>query len=139
MTFLAELEKTRLMYAFLGTGDYTMYPLILPGSFLQIDQSKNSIKTATRWRSEYERPIYFLETRDEYICSWCSQDGNQLLVQPHPLSSVRGRIFKCPQEIEVVGQVVGVAMRLQGALRLEPEQPSGGNGAPSQNAVKLVH
>lgn len=99
-------------YAFLGTEDFTMYPLLLPGSFLQVDESKTEI-ISEGWRSEYERPIYFVETREEFICSWCNlADGNQLVLQPHPLSPVAPRIFRNQEEAEVLGQVVGVAMRL---------------------------
>ena len=36
----------------------------------------------------------------------------EIVLQSHPLSSVPARILKHPQEAEVVGQVVGVAMRL---------------------------
>lgn len=65
------------------------------------------------WRTEYERPIYFVETRDEFICSWCNvTEGGQLVIQPHPLSPVVPRVFRYPQDAEVIGQVVGVAMQL---------------------------
>ncbi len=88
-----------------------MYPLIAPGSFIQVDEHRNKVVEKT-WRSEYERPIYFIETRDGYTCSWCSMKGEQLILQPHPLSPVAPRILKYTQEAEIVGQVVGLAMRL---------------------------
>jgi transcriptional regulator with XRE-family HTH domain len=139
LAFLEDLEKTKFVYAFLGTDDYTMYPLIPPGSFLQIDQTKTTITMDRQWRSEYERPIYFLETRDGYICSWCSKNGSQIMVQPHPLSSVAARALRHPQEIEVVGQVIGVALRLQQASHVEHEQSSKENEASSRSGLKLVH
>ena len=82
-----------------------------PGTFVQIDESKARVADGA-WRSEYERPIYFVETREGHICCWCSLQREDLVLQSHPLSPVPVRVLKHPQEAEVIGQVVGVAMRL---------------------------
>lgn len=112
LQYLSGFKRGSHIYAFLGTEDFTMYPLLMPGSFLQVDESKTEIINEG-WRSEYERPIYFVETRQEFLCSWCNlTDGNQLVLQPHPLSPVRPRVFRNLEDAEVLGQVVGVAMRL---------------------------
>ena len=112
LQFVPRFKRGPDIYAFLGTEDFTMYPLLMPGSFLQVDGTRTEI-LKEGWRSEYERPIYFLETRHEFICSWCNlAEGDQLVVQPHPLSPVAPRVFQYPQEADIVGQVVGVAMRL---------------------------
>jgi len=111
LAFLKELSDSRFTYGYVGTEDFTMYPLILPGSFVRIDESKSKVAHGM-WRSEYERPIYFIESRDEFICSWCTLKGSQLTIQPHPLSPVPSRVMKHPHEAEVIGQVVGVAMNL---------------------------
>lgn len=112
LQYLPGLKRGAHTYAFLGTDDFTMYPLLMPGSFLQVDESRTEV-LKEGWRSEYERPIYFIETREEFICSWCNiSDCDQLVIQPHPLSPVAPRVFRHPQDAEVVGQVVGVAMRL---------------------------
>jgi transcriptional regulator with XRE-family HTH domain len=110
-SFLSELVGSGHTYAFVGTEDFTMYPLVMPGSFLQIDESRRQVINEG-WKSEYERPIYFLETREEFICAWCNLSHGQLITQPHPLSPASPRIFRHPQQAEVIGQVVGVAMRL---------------------------
>ena len=109
--YLQQLAASDFTYGYVGTSDFTMYPIIMPGSFIQVDEQKNTV-TDKAWRSEYERPIYFIETRDGHTCSWCSLKGDQLIMQPHPLSPVPPRILKYTQEAEVVGQVVGIAMRL---------------------------
>jgi transcriptional regulator with XRE-family HTH domain len=120
LAFIDKLSQSAHTYAFVGTEDFTMYPLVLPGSFLQIDEKKTQVATEG-WRSEYERPIYFVETRDEFICSWCSMgQSDQLIIQSHPLSPVAPRMFRYPQEAEIVGQVVGIAMRLDEWKRVEP-------------------
>jgi hypothetical protein len=67
---------------------------------------------ASEWRTEFDRPIYFVELRDGYACSWCEVRGSQLTLIPHPLSGCAIRQFAYPSEAEIVGQVTGVAMRL---------------------------
>ena len=42
--------------------------------------------------------------------------GDKIIVQPHPLSPCEVRIMRWPQEVEVIGQVIGAAMRV-GAAR----------------------
>ena len=121
-TFLNSLASQKYTYAFVGTEDYTMYPLLQPGSFIQVDESKRRV-VSRPWRSEYERPIYFVETREGFVCCWCSLRLNSLVLQPHPLSSAPVRVLKHPQEAEVIGQVVGVAMKIgdpQSSELLEP-------------------
>ena len=111
MQFLQELSKKKYTYAYIGMQDLTMYPLLLPGSFLQVDEERSRVEEGP-WRSEFERPIYFVETRDGHVCCWCSVRKSEIVLQSHPLSPVAPRILKHPQEAEVIGQVVGVAMRL---------------------------
>ena len=110
-SFLSQLASTGHTYAFIGTEDFTMYPVIMPGTFLQVDEGRTEIINEG-WRSEYERPIYFVETREEFICAWCKVSNGNLITQPHPLSPVAPRMFRHPQEAEVIGRVVGIAMRL---------------------------
>ncbi len=111
LSFLAQLEGDKYSYGYIGTEDFTMYPLILPGSFVQVDEARVKIADGA-WRSEYERPIYFVETRDGFCCCWCAEKESMLILQPHPLSPCTVRVLKTPQDAEVVGQIVGVAMRL---------------------------
>jgi len=111
LSFLAQFANRRYTYGYVGSEDFTMYPILPPGTFVQIDETKNRVTDAA-WRSEYERPIYFVETREGYTCCWCSLQGEGLVLQSHPLSPVQIRFKKHPQEAEVIGQVVGVAMRL---------------------------
>lgn len=113
--YLQRFAQDRFTYAHIGESDLTMYPLLVPGAFVQIDERKNNILEGT-WTSEYERPIYFIETRNGYTCCWCARSDDNLIVQPHPLSPVQPRVLKLAHEVEVIGQVVGVAMRLASRL-----------------------
>jgi hypothetical protein len=122
---LKALADDKYTYGYIGVEDFTMYPLLMPGSFIQVDESKDQVQEGA-WRSEYERPIYFVETREEHICCWCSVKGDVITLQPHPLSPVPVRMMKYPREAEVVGQVVGFAMRLDQFSRPAPLPESKG-------------
>ena len=111
LAYLSQLATTDFTYGYVGTQDFTMYPILPPGSFIQVDESRNRVLEGS-WRSEYERPIYFVETRDGHTCCWCSMRREEIILQPHPLSPAAVRILRHPQEAEVLGQVVGVAMKL---------------------------
>jgi transcriptional regulator with XRE-family HTH domain len=112
IAFLSKFADARFTYAYIGTEDYTMSPILPPGSFLQIDETMDKV-VESAWKSEYDRPIYFLETRSGFRCGWCRLRGGQLTLQPHPLSPEPVQIYRFPQEVDVVGEVVGVAMQIQ--------------------------
>jgi transcriptional regulator with XRE-family HTH domain len=111
LAYLAQFSNDKYTYAYVGSEDLTMYPILPPGTFLQVDEAKNRILQGM-WRSEYERPIYFVETREGYTCCWCTAKGDHIVLQPHSLSPVPVRILRHPQDAEVLGQVVGIALRL---------------------------
>lgn len=145
LSLLDNLASQNFTYAFIGHEDLTMYPILQPGSFVQVDESRTRVADR-QWRSEYERPIYFVETRDGFTCCWCSFRLNSLVLQPHPLSPMPVRILKHPQEAEVIGQVVGVAMRIgdlaaaddSGEPREFPPQRPDGPSSPS-NSLRAVN
>ena len=111
LAYLSKLSSDKFTYGYLGSEDFTMYPLLPPGTFLQVDESRTKIIQGM-WRSELERPIYFVETREGYTCCWCSLKGEQIVLHSHPLSPVPVKVMRHPQEAEVVGQVVGIALKL---------------------------
>jgi transcriptional regulator with XRE-family HTH domain len=108
---LTNLMKPGYRYGYIGTEDRTMYPLIVPGSFVQIDEQRNWVVPGP-WQWEIERPIYFVETRAGFTCCWCALRGGDIVLQPHPLSAEPVQILRLEQDAEVLGQVVAVAMRL---------------------------
>ena len=99
------------LYGYIGLHDMTLYPLLRPGSFVQIDPRVRKIQPL-RWRTEFDRPIYFVELRDGYACSWCELHEGHLLLLPHPLSACAVRRVLYGTDAEIVGQVSAVAMRL---------------------------
>ena len=111
LAYLDQFAKVDFTYGYIGSEDLTMYPILPPGSFIQVDESRDKVLKGG-WRSEYERPIYFVETRDGHVCCWCTLTREEIILQPHPLSPVLPRVLSYPQHAEVIGQVVGMAMRL---------------------------
>ena len=111
MAYLELFADDRYIYGYIGSEDFTMYPILQPGSFVQVDEAKNKVEEGV-WHSEFERPIYFVEMREGFTCCWCSVKRDSIVLQPHPLSPVSVRVLRYPQEAEVLGQVIGVAMRL---------------------------
>jgi transcriptional regulator with XRE-family HTH domain len=98
-------------YGLIGLEDWSMHPVLHPGSLVLIDQHKRKI-AASGWTSEVDRPIYFLEHRGGYQCGWCALQEGSVIVQPHPSSQARPELFAA-NEIDVVGQIIGVAMFLE--------------------------
>lgn len=111
--FLQHLDLHKSVYGYIGLEDYTLYPLIRPGSLVQIDSRQRKI-SSEKWSTEFDRPIYFVELRNGYVCSWCQVDGSQLMIIPHPHSDQHVRRFEYPSQAEIVGRVTGVAMRIVG-------------------------
>ena len=105
-----EIEEHR--FGFIGIEDYLMYPLLRPGSLVQIDDSRSKIRNSG-WGNEFERPIYFFELRDGYACSYCNVSGDHIILQPHPSSPCQPLVLAYPNDVDVIGQVVGVAMHLE--------------------------
>jgi transcriptional regulator with XRE-family HTH domain len=98
-------ETKNISFGYIGLADFTMYPMIRPGSFVWIDARQNNVRMIP-CRNEHERPIYFVELRDGYSCTWCELQGNQLLLIPHPSSPVSVQHFRYRKEAEIVGRVV---------------------------------
>jgi transcriptional regulator with XRE-family HTH domain len=111
LEFIQHFDLRHRLYGFVGLKDYTLYPLIRPGSFVEIDPELKKPRHPLA-RSEFDRPIYFVDLRNDYACSWCELVDDKLVLLAHPLSPVKTRIFAFPNEAEIIGQVTGVAMRI---------------------------
>jgi transcriptional regulator with XRE-family HTH domain len=98
----------------IGKRDRTLEPMIPAGSIVHIDTQKRAISLRKDWTHEFQRPVYSLMTRDAYVCGWCELDKNSewLTLIPHPLSPASSQRWKYRTEIENLGRVVAVAIRL---------------------------
>jgi transcriptional regulator with XRE-family HTH domain len=116
LLFLESLNLKEQRYALMGTEDWFMHPLLPPGTFVSIDDTQQKIVNSG-WNNEFERPIYFFEHRQGFACAWASLNGDQLILIPHPLSGCSPQVYKYPTDIDLIGQVSGIAMRLDLAPR----------------------
>jgi transcriptional regulator with XRE-family HTH domain len=99
----------------IGKLDLTLNPMIPAGSIVQVDTRKREISPNNDWTHEYRRPIYLLKTKDGYFCGWCEldEDSQWLTLIPHPLSSAPSRRWRCGTEVENLGRIVSVVIRLR--------------------------
>ena len=111
IALIQHLDIRHGLYGYIGLHDMTLHPLVRPGSFVKIDPTVRKVQPM-RWRTEFDRPIYFVELRDGYACSWCELQDGHLLLLPHPLSPRTVRRLAHGTEAEIVGRVTAIAMTL---------------------------
>jgi hypothetical protein len=106
--------SSRYRLGIIGMHDRTLEPRIPGGSIVQIDTYNREISPARVWSHEFQRPIYFLLTQDAYVCGWCELDSTSewLTLVPHPLSTVKSRRWKYRTEIETIGKVIAMQIRV---------------------------
>jgi transcriptional regulator with XRE-family HTH domain len=110
LSLLDNLDIDECRYGIIGAEDFFMFPLLRPGTLVQIDENQRQIQSAG-WMHEFDRPIYFLELREGYACCWCSLAGEHLILQPHSGSPCEPIILQS-RDADVIGRVIGVAMQL---------------------------
>jgi len=99
------VEETK---TFLKVALPTMYGTL---SFVQIDSRQRTVPLAN-WHTDHDRPIFFFELRDRYVCSWCELHGGQLILVPTAQSRGHARHVRYPGDATIVGRVTAVAMRI---------------------------
>src|SRR6185437_16038487 len=98
-------------YGYIGVQDKTLSPIVRPGSFVQINPKEKAILSLP-WCDEHDRPIYFFELRDSYVCSWCELHDNDLILVPSRESGRHARHIRYPNDVTIVGRVTAISMRL---------------------------
>ena len=116
LSMLSAVDLKRHHYALVGSEDWSMYPILQPGALVLIDESHRKIVNSG-WSNEFDRPIYLLEHRGGCVVGWCTLDGSQLILQPHPASQCLPVIYAYPADVDVIGQISGVAMILDQGKR----------------------
>ena len=108
---LQQMDWRDSLYGYIGMQDHTLDPIIRPGSFVQIDSRQRTVPPVN-WHDEHDRPVFFFELRDRYVCSWCELHGSQLILVPTPQSRGQARHIRYPHDATIVGRVTAVAMRI---------------------------
>jgi hypothetical protein len=120
-TTLLQAENAPLCALYLrgviGKLDLTLHPMIPTGSIVQIDTGKREVSPKKEWTNQFQRPIYFLKTKDAYFCGWCELDeeSQRLILIPHQLSPASSQSWNLT-EIENLGRVVVVTILPRGSV-----------------------
>jgi transcriptional regulator with XRE-family HTH domain len=110
-TLLHYFDRGEELYGYIGVQDKTLSPIVRPGSFVQINPKEKAILSLP-WCDEHDRPIYFFELRDSYVCSWCELHDNDLILVPSRESGRHARHIRYPNDVTIVGRVTAISMRL---------------------------
>ena len=85
VALIQKLDVRHCQYGFIGVaGSYDVSAA--PAGVIRANRQPPEPPAASEWRTEFDRPIFFVELRDGYACSWCEVRGSQLTLIPHPLS-----------------------------------------------------
>ena len=67
---------------------------------------------AVEWHSEHDRPIFSIELRDRYVCTWCEMHDGRLILIPTQQSKRKAQHLRYPAEATIIGRVTRVSMDL---------------------------
>jgi len=85
-------------------------------AFVRIDPRQKRIPV--HWHSDHDRPIYFVELREHYVCTWCELLDGRLILVPSQQSKGRTQQVRYPAEATIVGRVTGITQDI-----VEPSAP----------------
>src|ERR1051325_8222163 len=112
---LSGVDPVRFRLAVVGIEDDTMGDIIPAGSVVQVDTEQSNIQESN-WKTMRERPIFLVWHQEGYTCSWIQQEGNELILVPHPASRQKIRRFKTPRDASIIGRVVNAWSPFQSVL-----------------------
>jgi len=103
MLLMMDVDWTRGPLVLVGQADRMMWPLLPPGSLLQLDASERTIAEGSF--GEFERPIYLIEYRGRFICAHLQRRGDTLRMISHQESPERPSISVPYKEARVRGRL----------------------------------
>jgi transcriptional regulator with XRE-family HTH domain/aromatic ring-cleaving dioxygenase len=119
---LTAYDNGYFQYAFIGTQDTRMAPLIPVGSFIQIDSRQRQVAGGSLWPEEL-RPLFAVKKENRYFAGWLESNHPGLTILAHPLSGDRSFQIKNPDDIEIIGRITGVIMNLESKTQTEAARP----------------
>ena len=103
---MLDVDWSRGPLVLIGLSDRMMWPLLPPGSLLQLDQ-KNKTVASGSWL-EFERPIFLIEYRNKFYCCHAQRRGETLRLISHAESQSPPSISIPIKEAKVRGQVTPI-------------------------------
>jgi len=106
LLLMLDIDWERGPLVIIGLKDYMMWPLLPPGSLLQLDPKMRTIAGGT-W-SEFERPVYLIEYRGRFCCCHAQRKGQVLLLISHAESPSPPTTLVPFREAKVRGQLTPI-------------------------------
>src|ERR1044072_2571440 len=106
LLLMLEVDWDRGPLVLIGKADAMMWPLLPPGSLLQLDQRVRTISDGTF--SEAARPVYLIEYRNRFFCCHAQRRGDTLRLISHRESGWPADIPVVFKEARVRGQVTPI-------------------------------
>ena len=103
LLLMLDVDWDRGPLVLIGFADRMMWPLLPPGSLLQLDAKVRTIADGSS--TEFERPIYLIEYRSRFYCCHAQRRGETLRLISHLESPSRPTISIPFKEARVRGQV----------------------------------
>jgi len=106
MLLMLDVDWNRGPLVLVGQSDRMMWPLLPPGSLLQLNRKVRTIADG-QW-SEFERPIYLIEVKGKFHCCHAQRRGETLRLISHAESPAPPAISVPFKEARVRGQLVPI-------------------------------
>ncbi|HET6979412.1 MAG TPA: hypothetical protein VFI24_23975 [Pyrinomonadaceae bacterium] len=106
LLLMLDVDWDRGPLVLIGLSDRMMWPLLPPGSLLQLDPKARTIAGGS-W-SEFERPIYLIEYRGRFYCCHAQRRGETLRLISHAESPSPPAISIPFKEARIRGQVTPI-------------------------------
>jgi hypothetical protein len=81
LLLMLDIDWERGPLVIIGSAEYMMWPLLPPGTLLQLDPKVRTIAGGA-W-SEFERPVYLIEYRGRFYCCHAQRKDQMLLLISH--------------------------------------------------------
>lgn len=121
LLLMLDVDWNRGPLVLMGQSDRMMWPLLPPGSLLQLDTSERTVAEG-RW-DEFERPVYLVEYKGRFHCCHAQRRGDTLRLISHLESPERPSISVPYKEAKVRGRLTPIFRPLatRGNLAGRPE------------------
>lgn len=106
LLLMLDIDWDRGPLVLIGLSDRMMWPLLPPGSLLQLDPKVRAVASGS-W-SEFERPVYLIEYRSRFFCCHAQRRGDTLRLISHAESQSPPAISIPFKEARVRGQVTPI-------------------------------
>lgn len=125
---MLDVDWDRGPLVLIGLSDRMMWPLLPPGSLLQLDAKVKAVANGP-W-SEFDRPIYLIEYRNKFYCCHAQRRGETLRLISHAESPAPPSISLPSKEARVRGQLTPIFRPLatRGSMAGRPERVKGIRG-----------